>query len=229
MTIPVLTVPCLCAVTARRRLAPEARTTRGELQALGRFIDDLIGAGVDLIQVREVDLEDGPLVELVTAAVEASSGTRTRIIVNSRVDVAVTCRAAGVHLKDADPKSVPNIRSGAPALIVGRSFHDVPQESGDEPDYAVFGTVYPTTSKTGAPVTGLGGLAGAVGAFDCPVLAIGGITPERARLCVEVGAAGVAAIGAFLPIGRSPDALGPAGAVQAFREAFTRPRLDLLE
>ena len=217
-----LPAPCLCAVTARRRLSPDARTPRDEMLALREFVERLIDAGVDAIQIREADLGAAELEEVVTAAVAAASGALTKIIVNTRVDVARSASADGVHLKEADPASVSDIRREAPALIVGRSAHRDMLGGHPGADYVIFGPVYPTDSKPGALTAGLQGLERAVAEAGCPVLAIGGITPARAGLCLGAGASGVAAIGAFLPEGRSPDALGPARAVQAFREAFTR-------
>jgi thiamine-phosphate pyrophosphorylase len=93
------------------------------------------------------------------------------------------------------------------------------------PDYFVFGTVFASQTKSpGAPVHGIPGLAAAVSATDIPLIAIGGMTPGRAAECVAVGAAGVAAIGAFLPPGRSAGAMGVAAAAGAFHAAMALAR-----
>jgi thiamine-phosphate pyrophosphorylase len=69
-------------------------------------------------------------------------------------------------------------------------------------------------------LAGLEGLARAVSVSPVPVLAIGGMTPAGAEACAAAGAAGVAAIGLFLPVGRSREAMGPGPATRALREAF---------
>jgi thiamine monophosphate synthase len=89
-------------------------------------------------------------------------------------------------------------------------------------DYLLFGTVFATESKPGQQAAGLDALSRAVARNSRPVLAIGGVTPARAAACVDAGASGVAAIGAFLPPGRSADAMGMGPAVRAFREALSR-------
>jgi thiamine monophosphate synthase len=112
------------------------------------------------------------------------------------------------------------------SALIGRSVHsaaDVDRSSGA--DYLIFGTVFPSRSK-GESVrgTGPGPLAEIVEAAGVPVLAIGGITPERAAACRDAGAWGLAAIGVFLPPGRAPGALGPRAATSALRAAWnTRP------
>jgi thiamine-phosphate pyrophosphorylase len=212
--------PCLCAVTARARVSPDARTTRDEVRALLTFVDALIKAGVDLVQIREVDLDERRLSEVVTSAVAAAAGTPTQVLVNSCLEVARRAGAAGVHLKEADRRAVASLRADGP-LLIGRSLHGDVADRDEGLDYIIFGTVYPTLSKPDPPTSGLADLAAAAAASRCPVVAIGGITPERARLCLQAGAGGVAAVGAFLPEGRSPEALGPSRAVQAFRAAFT--------
>jgi thiamine-phosphate pyrophosphorylase len=109
---------------------------------------------------------------------------------------------------------------GVPKLLIGRSIHDS-SEAADAADFFVFGTVFTTSSKPAdAPVAGLDALAAAARRSVVPVLAIGGVTPHRARTCREAGAAGVAAIGIFLPVGRSKNALGPYAAVSALRTAW---------
>jgi thiamine-phosphate pyrophosphorylase len=214
-----LPVPCLCAVTARRRLSPRARTMRDEVRALRQFVDELVAARVDLIQIREPDLEPNVLTEIVQGAVNAATDTVVRIIVNTHIDVAMGAAAHGLHLREEEALSAETARAKGFTGVIGRSRH--PGHAGVEPlDYWLFGTVYPTASKPGA-AAGLAELRDVVKNSTIPVLAIGGITPERARECREAGAAGVAAIGSFLPPGLADGARGPGAAVAAFRAAFT--------
>jgi thiamine-phosphate pyrophosphorylase len=216
----VLPRPCLCLVTDRRAVAPAARSLRLELLGLQVQLDEAIDAGIDLIQIRERDLDAATLVTLVTGLVRRAP-TGVRIVINDRADVAVAAGAAGVHLR-ADGPPMARVRSLGPAgWLVGRSIHDADEADASDADYLIFGTVFGTRSKpAGSPVAGLEALRHACGRTSVPVLAIGGITPARAGTCRATGAAGLAAIGAFLPPGSTPDALGPAVAVRAFREAW---------
>jgi len=216
----VLPRPCLCLVTDRRAAAPAARSLRLELLGLQAQLDEALDAGIDLIQIRERDLDAATLVTLVTGLVRrAPAGVR--IVVNDRADVAVAAGAAGVHLR-ADGPPVTRARSLGPAgWLVGRSIHDAGAAEASDADYLIFGTVFGTRSKpAGSPVAGVEALGGACARTSVPVLAIGGLTPARASVCRAAGAAGIAAIGAFLPPGSLPDALGPADAIRAFRAAW---------
>src|SRR5439155_10056997 len=115
----------LCLVTDRRRLvAPGA--SEGEacrcLLAQARHAAD---AGVDLIQVRERDLDAAALATLVTSVIDAVEGTATRVVVNERLDVAVWCGAYGVHLRgDSIPVAAAR-RLAPPAFVIGRSVHSI--------------------------------------------------------------------------------------------------------
>jgi thiamine-phosphate pyrophosphorylase len=216
-------VPCVYLVTDRRRLAPDARTTDAELLALERFLDDALDAGVDAIQIRERDLASG-LLRGLAARLVARAEDRAVILVNDRVDVALAAGAHGVHLR-ADGAATHAVRAIAPARwTIGRSAHS-PEEAGGElgADYVLFGTVFPSESKPGGSVAGVERLQDAAGACHAPVIAIGGITPERAGQARAAGAAGVAAIGVFLPPGRHPSALGVRDAVRALRTSM-QPR-----
>ena len=213
--------PCLCLVTDRRAVHPEARTARDEVVALEAFLDEAIEAGIDLIQIRERDLDAAVLHDLLVRMMARATSTATRVLVNDRADVAVTAAAHGVHLRGDGPASAQVRELVGPRCLIGRSIHD-PAETADAADFFVFGTVFRTSSKPAdAPVAGLGALAEATRRSVAPVLAIGGVTPERARGCREAGASGVAAISIFLPAGHSEHALGPAGAVSALRAAWT--------
>jgi thiamine-phosphate pyrophosphorylase len=182
----------LCYVTDRRAL--------GHAPFLG-LIQKAIQAGVDLIQIRERDLGTRPLAELVKAAVESARGTGTRVLVNDRLDVALAAGAEGVHL---GTQSVPPraIRKHVPeGFLVGVSCHSVEDvieaESGGA-DYVLLGPVFATPSKLhyGAPL-GPEKLKEAVARVNVPVLALGGITVERVKPCLEAGAAGIAGISIF--------------------------------
>jgi thiamine-phosphate diphosphorylase len=217
--------PCLMLVTDRRRLSPEARTIADELAALERLLDEAIEAEIDLIQLREPDVPSGPLACLARRVAARAAGTRVRLLVNDRADVAAVAGAAGVHLP-ARGLPASRLRALDGDWLIGRSVHvgDAIDaiDAFDEPavDYLIFGTVFPSVSKRGEAGSGLAPLGDVARAARVPVLAIGGITPPRAAACAAAGAAGVAAIGVFLPPGRSPDAMGVGPAARALRAAL---------
>lgn len=213
--------PCVCLVTDRRQVAPDARTRLDEVRALDRWLDEALGV-VDLIQIRERDLDGGEYCALSARVAARAKGTRTAVVVNDRADVARAAGADGVHAR-ADGPPLDRLRAFAPpGWLIGRSVHDLAGVRAEAAaDYLLFGTAFPSRSKgAGRPTQGLARLAEAAGATETPVLAIGGITPARAAECRAAGAAGVAAIGVFLPPGRTPEALGITGAAAALREAF---------
>jgi thiamine-phosphate pyrophosphorylase len=168
---------------------------------LSTQIGHAIDAGVDIVQIREHDLNARDLSSLVRAAVALTRGTRTRVVVNDRVDIALACAADGVHLR-ADSVPAAAVRKVAPPrFLVGRSVHSVAaaREAGDGVDYLIAGTVWATESKPpNHSLLGLAGLAAIVSAAGVPVLAVGGVSVERARDLAAAGVAGIAAIGLFL-------------------------------
>jgi thiamine-phosphate diphosphorylase len=191
-----------CLVTDRRRLADEAGASVGDARRLLLAqLEEAVKGGVDLIQVRERDLDAAPLAALVRDVVSLARGSRTRVVVNDRLDVALACGAGGVHLRgDSIPASHAR-RIAPPGFLIGRSVHaadEVPAAEGC--DYLIAGTVFSSRSKGhDAPLLGLGGLQAIARAARVPVLAIGGVTPDRFDEIMAAGAAGVAGIGLFLP------------------------------
>jgi thiamine-phosphate pyrophosphorylase len=193
--------PVLCLVTDRRRLLGAAsRDTSCE--RLIELTREAVDAGIDIIQIRERDLESAALVDLVATIVEIAKGSSTRVVVNDRLDVAVASGAGGVHLR-ADSITPRAARSIAPAgFVVGRSVHNASEAArhADGTNYLIAGTVFPTPSKpTSQQLLGTNGLTDVVRAVHVPILAIGGITIERADQVAATGAAGLAAISLFLP------------------------------
>ena len=178
----------ICLVTDRRRRPPIAQAA------------EAVDAGVDLIQIRERDLDAATLSSLVRRVVELTRGSGTRVVVNDRLDVALTCGADGVHLRgDSIPPT--RARSIVPqGFLIGRSVHGRDEALAVAPDvdYLIAGTVFPTASKPGRiDLLGPNGLAAIAHAVHVPVLAIGGMTPERAGEVAAAGAAGIAVLGLF--------------------------------
>ena len=197
-------LPLVTLITDRRRLGGR------DVVALTR---DASRAGVDRVQVREKDLAGRDLRALVGDIVAAASGTAARVLVNGRPDVALAAGAHGVQLPE-DGLPVSATRRGFPGLEVGASRHTVEgaRRAEDEgADFVLLGPIFATPGKGGRAL-GLGPLAEAARQLTIPVHAVGGIDAGNARLAVEAGARGVAAIRAFCE--------GPvAEAVRALRAA----------
>jgi thiamine-phosphate diphosphorylase len=191
----------ICLVTDRARLSPRT----GSVDRLVELAAAAARAGIDIFQIRELDLDVRTLADLVARCRAAVARTSTRVLVNDRADVAIAARADGVHLR-FDSFSAAAARSllGGHA-IVGRSVHSV-EEAGAVSraggvDYMIFGTMHETSSKpSGHPLATLNDLSGACrAAAGVPVLAIGGMTIQRAAQAARAGAAGIAGIGLFVP------------------------------
>ncbi len=187
--------PVLCLITDRRRFGPAWQ------QPLVEQVGAAAGAGIDLVQVREPDLAGAALLSLVRDCLDAVGGTRTRVVVNDRLDVAMAAGAHGVHLR-ADSMPAEHVRrvTGRP-FLVGRSVHAVDEatavsESGAV-DYLLFGTVFESASKPGRAPAGLTELERVAQAVRIPVLGVGGVNLERLAAVGRTGAAGWAGIGLF--------------------------------
>jgi len=187
--------PVLCLVTDRRRYG------RSWEDALVNRVRAAAVEGVHLIQIRERDLDGGPLTRVVSACVNAVRGTRTRVLVNGRFDVAIAAGAHGVHLRsDSFPAS--RVRACAPpGFLIGRSVHSVSDAvtaaAGDAVNYLIFGTVFDSSSKPDRVAAGLDELSAVARATAIPVLAIGGMTFDRIADVLRAGAAGAAGISMF--------------------------------
>jgi thiamine-phosphate diphosphorylase len=187
--------PVLCLITDRRRFGPQWENP------LVARVADAAREGVHLVQIRERDLDAGPLTRLVSACVSAVRGTRTRILVNDRLDVALAAGAHGLHLR-ADSFSAARARALTPSVfLIGRSIHSVTEarSAADEGglDYLIFGTVFETVSKPGQAPAGTAGLSAVAQATRLPLLAVGGVTADRMGEVMRAGACGAAAIGMF--------------------------------
>jgi thiamine-phosphate pyrophosphorylase len=196
----------ICLVTDRRRLVAADAAPGAPRECLVAQVRHAVDAGVDLIQIRERDLETAALAALVAELVVVARGTPTRIVVNDRLDVALACGAGGVHLRGDSIPSASARRLAPPGFLIGRSVHSVAEAIAAEgADYLIAGTVFPSASKpAAAPLLGVEGLRAIVRAIDRPVLAIGGVSSGRIGEVAAAGAAGLAAIGLFMALHPDP-------------------------
>jgi thiamine-phosphate pyrophosphorylase len=176
-----------------------------------------IAPGRVAVHLREKDLGGAALLALARALAAVCRAHGQLLLVNDRLDVALAAGADGVHLPSAGVPPADARRLLGPAALVGVSCHsadDVRRARDGGASYATFGPVYDTPSKRpwGAPV-GVAALRDAA-RLGLPLVALGGVAAERVPEVVAAGAAGVAAIRAWLA---GPD---PAAAVRALDGAL---------
>jgi len=188
-------------ITDRMHFPGRERERRERLLAR---IAEAARVGIDFIQLREKDLPPRDLESLAKDAVAKvrAAGSATRLLINSRTDVAIAAGADGVHLrsKDISPQEVRKIWRAANATpVVAISCHTPQEVAAAEAagaDFVVFSPVFEKKGNPAARIAGLEQLR-AICRGKVSVLALGGITPENAALCVEAGARGIAGIRLF--------------------------------
>ncbi len=180
-------------------------------------IGEAAQSGVDFIQLREKDLSTCELAALAQEAMrvirENPTGP-TRLLINSRTDVAIAARVAGVHLRSVDispedVRAIWNFRGdpssaiplAAPVITVAcHHVSDVILAAKKGAEFAVFGPIFEKRKGSEFAVNvvhaGLNFLREAC-RQEIPVIALGGITPGNARSCIDAGAAGIAGIRLF--------------------------------
>ncbi len=195
----------LCYITDRSQFA--GGHAQQEARLLGK-IAECAAAGVDYIQLREKDLSGRDLEGLAERALSAfPGGSPIRLLINSRIDVALACGASGVHLPaqnvSAGEARAVFTRVGAVPPIISVSCHteeEVAQAQLDGADFVVFGPVFEKAgqaSSEGVQLLSRMCHKKPVAGVAVPVLALGGITLENAGSCNRAGARGIAAIRLF--------------------------------
>lgn len=203
-------------ITDRTQFPGDERTRR---RALLSKIAEAARAGVDYIQLREKDLSARDLESLARESVEIlkteAKEERTRLLINSRTDVALAAGADGVHLR-SDDVPVSAVRSiwreviardsrlATRGWLVAASCHmlgEVLRAESEGADFIVFAPVFDKKDAGKKDAVemqpqGINALRAAC-AIKIPVLALGGVTLENAASCLAAGAAGIAGIRLF--------------------------------
>ena len=154
------------------------------------------------MQLREKELTIRELLSMAQELREITLRHGAKLFINDRVDVAIAAGADGVHLGQSSIPASAAKKITKGRLLVGVSTHSLKeavQAEKDGADFITFGPIYHTPSKLkyGEPL-GTDALREATSEVSLPVLAIGGITPERVKEVIESGSSGVAVISAIL-------------------------------
>ena len=203
-------------VTDRMQCAPKS---------LASVVHDAVVTGVRAVQLREKDLSETDLVTSATRLLDVMRPKGARLLVNVSEfvedDTAMLLAASpgvdGFHVPD-NIELVAHFRTLFPSRLLGTSAHSpdgARAAAGAGADFVCFGPVYETAAKKryGKP-QGLDGLGAACRGMTIPVFAIGGVTPDNARACLDAGAHGVAVVGAIMA------ATSARTAVRRFEEAL---------
>ena len=159
---------------------------------------DLAAAGVRWLQYRDKSASARDLLETSQKLISSLSSRGSSLIVNDRPDVAALAGAAGVHVgqEDLDAEQARDVVGKE--MWVGVSTHTLEQvrrAAATSADYIAVGPVFDTTSKGNPdPVVGLELIRQARQLTDKPIVAIGGITLDRAASVIAAGADSVAVI-----------------------------------
>lgn len=167
-------------------------THRLEAGLLADLVPELVAAGVDLVQLREKEMEAGDILRVGAPVAEACAAAGVPFILNDRPDIALALGAPGVHLGTGDLPTETARRILPPGSIVGRSTHsedDIKEAVGyQDPDYIAVGPVHETPTKPGRPAAGLNLLQFAAAHARVPWFAIGGIDATTLPSVLQRGA-----------------------------------------
>jgi thiamine-phosphate pyrophosphorylase len=163
-----------------------------------RQVEALAAGGATIVQLRDKTASPRAFYDAVIDALKVAGPLGVKIIVNDRADIAVAAGAAGVHLGQEDlPVEYARKLVGS-SRIVGYSTHSIEQAIAADAldiDYIAIGPIFETTSKQNPdPVLGLDAIRRIKPSIHKPLVAIGGMTLERAQLVIEAGADCVALI-----------------------------------
>ncbi|MBM7095711.1 thiazole tautomerase TenI [Bacillus sp. H-16] len=182
-------------ITLQLHLVTDGKKTRENLVCILTDVHEY----VDVIHVREKDRSAKEMMEIVEELL-ASGVPARKLIINDRVDVAQVMNCCGVQLA-CHSLGVSEVRKCFPHLRVGKSVHryeEAIEAERDGADFVLYGHVYPTASKSGKTPKGLDELSSLTRSLRIPVIAIGGISPEKLPELRAAGAGGIAVMSGIM-------------------------------
>jgi thiamine-phosphate pyrophosphorylase len=175
---------------ARLYLCTDSRAGRGDL---ADFLDAVLANGVDIVQLREKNLEAADELALLAVFAEACRRHGALLAVNDRADLAVAAGADVLHLGQRDLQPAVARRIVGPEVAIGRSSHSIEQArlaaADPDVDYFCVGPLWPTPTKPGRPHIGLDPVRAVAGSAPAtPWFAIGGIDEGTLQQVLSAGA-----------------------------------------
>lgn len=158
---------------------------------LERFVASCIRGGVDVVQLRDKQLDARPLLERARLALRVCRGLGIPFVLNDRPDLALDVGADGVHVGQADAPPALARRILGPDAIVGHSTRGGAQlaAAADEPvDYVSVGPVLPTATHPTRAAIGFDALREASASSTVPFFVTGNVTPDTVADMVAAGA-----------------------------------------
>jgi thiamine-phosphate pyrophosphorylase len=208
----MIQIPRLYAITDRQW----SNCTHEEIVSM------LLTGGARFIQLRDKEAGGREMLEQAMACLKLTREAGATLIINDRVDVALTAGADGVHLGQEDLSVAEAREILGVDKIIGVSTHSIAQVHAaleTSADYIVLGPVYPTLTKENpAAVVGLNLVREARKLTDRPLVAIGGINHRRAPKVIAAGADCVAVISALYPLPKKVDLASKPEITQATRK-----------
>jgi thiamine-phosphate pyrophosphorylase len=206
-------------IDLRLYLVTDKGLSRG--RPMEEIVRQSVAAGVTAVQLREKDAATREFLEQAFALRRATSQLFVPLIINDRVDVALACRADGVHLGQSDMPCALARGLVGQEMIIGVSastLEEALEAEADGADYLGVGPLFPTATKADAlPATGLELLRTIRRAVRIPLVGIGGINQQNGGEVIRAGAHGVAVVSAIVA------AADPAAAARALRAKVDEP------
>ena len=202
---------------ARLYLCTDARRERGDLKG---FLDAVLGAGVDVVQLRQKHLEAAEELDLLAVFAAAAARHGALVAANDRADLAAVAGVDVLHVGQRDLRPADARPLVGPEVAIGASTHDAAQldaaAADDDLAYACVGPVWATPTKPGRAAAGLNLVrhaAATIGtqAGAMPWFAIGGIDHHSLDDVLDAGARRIVVVRAIT------QAHDPAAAAAALR------------